>query len=254
MNEDGYWIIRVLHKLKAMMLSGRLKIEDGVRYEYDWNELRSHEENTKGAMSEDRALLYLVQLGVIEADHFYNEYMQQQIESTRLRGVGVWADWDEVDPAYREYDYVVEVYGVYPEKFKEELERFGLKDTGTTLLEVGKLAPLSPVEATIGDFTSHEDGTVRYDGKLISSLKPQQRHLVHALITRRGASLTRNQIKDVLWDADDENNLAARATTTEPEITKRIGSIVSDINKLLYPRANKNHIINTGETSYKFIA
>lgn len=250
---DEYWIRLVLHKLKATMMSGRLKIEDGVRYVYEWDNKKSKSYNLKRIKFEDRALLYLLQIGVFEGEHIANEYRSQQLKRLRDEGVGVWSDWKKVDHAYREYAWEVEVYGIHVTKFNDELEKFGLKDAGATLVEVGKPLPLSPTEATIGAFTAHDDGTVRYDGKLIGSLKPQERKLVHRLILAQGTYITRNQIKDSLWDVDDENNFAAKATTTEPMITKRIGSTVSDINKLLYSRGNKQHIKNGGGTSYAFI-
>lgn len=250
---DEYWIRLVLHKLKAIMMSGRLKIEDGVRYVYEWDNKKSKSYNLKRIKFEDRALLYLLQIGVFEGEHIANEYRSQQLKRLRDEGVGVWSDWKKVDHAYREYAWEVEVYGIRASEFKDEHEKFGLKDAGTILIESRKPMPASPLEGTVGDFTAHKDGTIRYDGKLISSLKPQQKRLVHRLITAQGTYITRNQIKDSLWDVDDENNLAAKATTTEPMITKRIGSTVSDINKLLYSRGNRQHIENGGGTSYKFI-
>ncbi len=250
---DKYQIRLALRKLKAIVMSGRLKMEDGVRYIYEWDKKKTKVQNLKLVRLEDRALLYLLQIGVFEGDHIANEYRSQQLKRLREEGIGVWADWKKADRAYREYAWEIEVYGINQDKFSGELEKFGLRDAGTVLVDVGKPIPASPVEETIGDFTAHEDGTIRYDGKLVNSLKPQQRKLAHRLIIAKGIFVTRNQIKDSLWDVDNDDNYAAKPTTTESMITKRIGSIISDVNKLLYSRGDKKHIVKGGGTTYRFI-
>lgn len=179
----AYWNKLVLRKLKYILLSGALKIEDDVRYIYRWDDTKSKKENLKLVRCEDRALLYLIQIGVIEADHITNEYRKQELEGNLIdKSFGVHSDWNEVDPAYREYEYETEIYGIYFDKFEKEIDKYNLVDNSVELidkvdsnLQEHKLSkPIFTVPNT--KFSVHDAWRISYDNQEIV-MQPQIRKI-----------------------------------------------------------------------------
>lgn len=254
MTDYSYWTRLVLHKLKRLTLSGALKVEDGVRYIYEWDESKITEENLENVRKEDRALLYLIQIKAIEADHDPNEYRKQQLKGNENDiNIGVWADWETSDPARREYGYEVEIYGVYPDVFEKELEKFDLMDAGDKLAEL-KNTSLPAVIQTFGNYTAHKDGSSSFQNSLIK-LKPTARRFVHALIHKQGRALTYQEIIDILWNDElgTQGYLESELRNVR-SIKKRINNLANEANTLLYNYGNKKHIVSIGGTGYKLVS
>ncbi len=232
---DGYWIKRVLKKLYDLHLEDRLR-SVGHPWDCDFDYALSVEENRINFNSEIKALEALSNMYVVEFDVVGTSLFINQNNAKPLTG------------AAKYFDETPTILNFSPKRFTDYCRMVQFNPS-----EANDPTYLSPVIASMGDFTAHEDGSVRYSGRPMGSLKPQQTRLVNELIAKKGGIVSRDQIKDALWDADDENNFAARQTTTEPMVTKRIGSIVSDINKRLYSRGDKKHVICKGDASYSFI-
>jgi hypothetical protein len=131
---DGYWIKVVLSKLKRMLVAGAFIPGEEVRYIFLENTpVESYDEEQ--VRNEDRALLYLLRTGVVRGERVPNEYRQQELERRREEGIGVWADWEKVDPTYREYAWITSLYGVDIDRFERELKKFNLMDAGARLID-----------------------------------------------------------------------------------------------------------------------
>ncbi len=246
-NDPKYWNKLVLRKLKRLMLSGALKVEDGVRYVYEWNNAKSTEENLELVRNEDRALLHYVQAGVIEADHDDNDYRKQQLIGNEIDiNWGVWGDWNDVDPAYREYEYETSVYGVYVDRFEKEVFKIGLVDTGVELADkqsdnlqgTALSEPILVVQDT--GFCIHDAWRISYENKEIT-MQPQVRKIA-ALIM--------------------ENSTYGRVTSAQSLIDQNMADTTYNVNDNVSrarvafknaTRQDKNFFPNERNVGYRFI-
>lgn len=250
--EDAVYTL-VLRKLKHILVNGFYSMDE-VRYEYSWDETASRTKNIYTVRKEDAVLRYFLDMKVINGHRIPNGYRNDEIRGNEAdKSAGVWADWNNVDPAYREYEWVVLVYSIDTEKLSQEFAKFGLIDTGTTLSDSTFKKKSSPSVAKIGAFVAHKDGSVSY-AKSEIVLKPSVRKLVHSLIAAKGMSLSYDKIVDTLWNDDDNTaDFLDTPGRTTANIKKRIGSIVSEANANLAAYGGKNkHIVSSGNTSYRF--
>jgi len=250
--EDAIYTL-VLRKLKHILVNGFYSMDE-VRYEYSWDKKATRAQNIHTVIKEDSVLRYFLDMKVIIGQRIPNGYRDDEIKGNEVdKSAGVWADWNDVDPAYREYEWVVLIYGIDTDKLSQEFTKFGLIDNGTTLTDTAFKKAASPSIAKVGAFVAHKDGTISYALSEIA-LKPGVRKLVHSLIKAKGAALSYEKIVDVLWN--DEDNTAGFLDApgrTSSDIKKRIGSIVSEANASLAAYGSNKHIASAGNTSYKFI-
>ena len=91
------------------------------RWVFDWDESLNLEDNLKNAASEDKALILLSNLEVIASGAKPNYFRDQQHEKWELFGKdsgGMWGEqWEQADPAYREYDYIRFIDNFYWDEF-----------------------------------------------------------------------------------------------------------------------------------------
>lgn len=251
---DNSFYVLVLTKLKHMLVHG-FYLADEVRYEYSWDVAKTKSQNRKHVMNEDAALRYFWAIGVVTGERIENAFRDQELKARALDSNDrVWANWEDVDPAYREYEWVVLIHGIDTDKFESQLEKFNLEDKGVELSELQVQAVISPVKARIGQFTAHKDGSIYHKSKPVE-LKPEVKRLVYALILEKGGVLRYEQIVDVLWN--EENNTQSyleESSRTRRNITKRISNIVSEANSALYAYDTRKHLVSAGETSYRLIA
>lgn len=252
--EDAVYTL-VLRKLKHILVNGFYSMDE-VRYEYSWDEKATKAQNIHTVRKEDSVLRYFLDMNVIIGQRIPNEFRIQEIRGNEAnKSFGVWADWKKVDPAYREYEWVVLIYNIDTEKLSQEFAKFSLVDAGTKLVDSAFKQRASPSVGKVGAFTAHKDGSVSYVNSEII-LKPGVKKLVHSLIAAKGRTLSYQEIVDTLWN--DEDNTAGFLDSpdrTTANIKKRIGSIVSEANSnLIAYGGNKKHIISSGNTSYKFTA
>ncbi len=235
----------VLRKLKRLMVDGSF-VASEVRYIYNWDETKSIKINLENVRKEDAALRYFEQIKLVHATRFDNVFKKE--------GGKVWGkSWSKVEPAYREYEWVVELYAVDNDKFEAELKKFNLEDTGMELIDPTPALKLSLIQGQFGKFTAHKDGSIRYQKKIIE-LKPELKRLVHALILEKGGILQYNQIVDALWNEELGTQAYLENQQRETaQIKRRISNIVSEANSALFGYGNTKHLLHAGETSYKLV-
>jgi hypothetical protein len=133
----------------------------------------------------------------------------------RKEGRNVWGkSWDETDPAHREHDWVVGLYGIDNDKFTEECNRFGLVDMGIELTEKPSLTaninspfPLPPTVLKFDDkFSIHEADVITYDGQIVE-LEPQVRKMI-AFIMKRSAKGLYTTLDSIIDSCLSEQYLA----------------------------------------------
>lgn len=251
--DDSFYKL-VLTKLKHVLVNG-FYLMDEVRYVYSWDETKPKSDNRNLIMKEDAALRYFWAMGVVRGLRIENAFRDQELKARALDPSDrVWANWDDVDPAYREYEWVVLIHGIDTDKFESQLEKFNLEDKGLELGELKVKTAISPLVARTGHFTAHKDGSIYHKNKPVE-LKPEVKRLVYALVLEKGGILRYDQIVDVLWN--EENNTQAYLEDpgrTRRDITKRISNIASEANSALYAYANRKHLVSAGETSYRLVA
>jgi len=242
----------VLANLKYIFVNGFFSTDE-VRYIYSWDNRKSINSNLKQIRKEEAVLRYFLESGVIDGMRIENAYRNQELQARKnYSGARVWEDWDDVDPAYREYDWIVLIHGLNANKFEREILKFGLLDTGIELISSTSSPKRSPPLARIGAFSAHKDGHISHMNQLIN-LKPEVRRLVFACILKKGHALSYVEILDALWGEDsDSQSYLDNPTRSTSDIRKRIGSIVSEANRNLFTYGDKKHLINSGETSYRF--
>ncbi len=251
--DDSFYKL-VLTKLKHILVNGFYSMDE-VRYIYQWDETKPKHENLVQVRKEDAVLRYFLDIRLIDGRRCANEFRSQEISGNEAdKSFGVWTEWNKVDPAYREYEWVVLIYTIDTDRFENEVRKFQLIDTGITLDDVGFKQKASPPVGKIGVFTAHRDGSVSYTNSEIT-LKPGVRKLVHSLIVAEGRTLLYDEIVDTLWnDKDNTVQFLDKPGRTTANIKKRIGSIVSEANaNLAAYGGNKKHIVSSGSTSYKFM-
>lgn len=252
-NADSY--ILVLKKLKPFLLGSASLSSDLEHYSFDWDKKQPHSVNMMLVEEEDKVATYFLDIGVIEGKR--NE---RNFESDKNRAVSYddegrnWDRLEDIDPAFREYGWEILIARINPEKYKEELFKFGLKDTGLEVVEINKDATVSKTIKQTGDFTAHRDGTVCFRGTPIL-FKPSVGFLVHRLVVASGETVHYQELVDAIWNEDNDNEsyLENRANT-RAKIGKQISSMVSEANKTLFAYDNKRHIISRKNTSYSFVA
>lgn len=245
--------VLVLKKLKYILSNGFF-LMDEVRYEYSWDDKKSKNVNKRVVAQEDAAVKYFIDRGIIIGDRIKNAFRDQELSARKLDPKDrVWANWSEVDTAYREYEYVVFIRGINADKFDAQLELFDLVDTPTGLTENTAIPKTSPVTTKFGHFTAHKDGSIQFNNRYIK-VKPEVRRLVHALISQKGKALKYEQILDILWSEEtDSQKYLDNPTRTKSVIKKRIGNIASEANVALQGFSDKKHLVSSGETSYKLV-
>lgn len=247
--DDSFYSL-VLVNLKHILVNGFF-LADEVRYIYTWSDQKSTSANLNFVMKEDAVLKYFLDIGLIEGLRMENAYRTQELQARKFDiNNRVWANWEDVDSAYREYGWVVFIHGINVDKFNDELKKFALKDNGAGLITLNAEAKPSPLQAKLGQFGAHKDGSVSYNDKPIK-LNPEQKRLTHALIRARGTVLSYEQLVDILWS--EETNTEKYLDSPDRNIKKRIGNLVSEINSNLNAYDSKKHLTASGSTSYKFV-
>lgn len=137
MNEDTkYWLRRVAVKLYKDFIAGMDFEHDEFRWIFDWNENLTTEQNLEHVVTEDKALILLSQVGVIQSGAKANYFRDQQYEGWERFGKdsgGMWGErWEQTDPAHREYDYIRFIDNINYDKFIEFCAEHGInyKDEG----------------------------------------------------------------------------------------------------------------------------
>lgn len=120
MNEDTKNTLNhVAVKLHKRMLNGlNLQLHEH-KWEFDWDEDLSLEENLDSCAAEERGLDVLTQMGIIKGERKDN-YIKAQHEETLLMHApeSIWGEqWNHFSPAMREYDFIRYVDNVDLEKF-----------------------------------------------------------------------------------------------------------------------------------------
>lgn len=139
MNRNGndYWIKTVLCKLKGMQIQGSFIPDEEVRYVFlEGTPFKIYDKER--VRDEDRALLYLLNMGVVQGERSTNEFRRQQLQGYRDVGPNhsVWMkEWDETDEAYRQYEWMTWLYGVNVDRFEKEIAKFNLVDNGLKLID-----------------------------------------------------------------------------------------------------------------------
>ncbi len=230
---DDFYTL-VLSKLKHILVNGFYSMDE-VRYEYTWDGKMSKDENLICVRKEDAALRYFQDIGLFDGARLENEFRSQELQARRVNpDTRVWAIWDEVDPAYREYEWIVEIYSINHEKFSVQLGKFGLVDTGTKLEYkvsvpmVTSVIPLPPVSKKITEsFTVHESNLISHDGRLIE-LEPQVSTII-ALIMERSVSGQYTPLTTIIDQCLSEEYLSkAEKSSDEQLVYKYIRRCVSD--------------------------
>jgi DNA-binding winged helix-turn-helix (wHTH) protein len=165
-----------------------LFLVDEIRFVYSWDESKSITYNLSIVKLEDIVLRQLIQQKTIDGVWEENEYRKQEVRARMLNSSSkVWSDWEEVDPAYREYDHVVLLYGYDADKFSKICGEFGLRSSGLTLTKHGASqsdAALPKLTMTVNDdFSIHAGDVLSYRGKIIS-LQPQTSRIIRLIMER----------------------------------------------------------------------
>ena len=193
--DDSFYKL-VLTKLKHVLINGFYSMDE-VRYIYEWDDTKPKEENLKLVRKEDAVLRYFLEIGVVGGRRFDNEFRSQELQARRFNpSARVWAAWDEVDTAYREYEWAVEIYGINYDKFTDQLGKFHLVDTGTELAEkpdstneTENLIPLPPTTLKFDDkFSVHQANVISYRGQIVE-LEPQVRKMIAFIMERSSEGL-----------------------------------------------------------------
>ncbi|MBL8159251.1 hypothetical protein JNJ66_02235 [Candidatus Saccharibacteria bacterium] len=108
--------------------------------------------------------------------------------------------WDEADPAYREFDWVVLIYGIDANKFMEQCHKFDLEDAGIGLADMnnGTVTKLPKLVLDAGGgFTVHLGGLIAYKGREIG-LQRQESKIAAYIIENavNGQYITLENIAD----------------------------------------------------------
>ncbi len=157
MNEDTqYWLRRVTVKLYKDFMAGMDFEHNEHRWIFDWDKNLTTEENLMKVTAENKALILLAQVGVIQSSAKANYFRDQQWEGWNRFGKesgGMWGDerWEQTDPAHREYDYIRYIDNLDYDKFI----RF-CTEHGINYKEEGVVATLTITE---------QKPSIRADGK-----------------------------------------------------------------------------------------
>ncbi len=193
---DNAFYVLVLTKLKHILVNGFYSMDE-VRYIYKWDDAKLKEENLIQVRKEDAVLRYFLNIGVFGGRRFDNEFRSQELQARRLNpSARVWTSWDEEDPAYREYEWVVEIHTIDYDKFTEQLGKFHLVDTGTELVEkpvsTNELQGLIPLPPTVlkfnNKFSIHQANVISYKGQVVE-LEPQVRKMIAFIMERSSKGL-----------------------------------------------------------------
>lgn len=214
--------VLVLKKIQHVLVSGFYGMDE-VRYMYSWDNTKNREDNLRHVREEDAALRYFMDIKVIDAVRVPNEYRDQELRARALNpNEGVYADWDEVDPPYREYEWIVLMYGVDGNKFESQLEKFGLKDINLQLMENSPDSNLPKVRTVVtNNFSVHTANLISYNGKMIE-LEPQVRKII-AFIMERYKDDLYTSLEDIVDNCLSEEYLekAARNPNLVPDYVRR---------------------------------
>lgn len=254
--EDAIYTL-VLRKLKHILVNGFYSMDE-VRYEYSWNETRSKAENIHTVSKEDAVLRYFIDMKVIDGERIPNEFRNQELRGNEAnKSLGVWANWDEVDPAYREYEWVVRIYGIDTEKLSQEFSKFGLVDAGKELIEKPETINLPEKILDYDDnFSVHQSNIVSYKGRRLA-LEPQVGRIATFIIDRASRGLY-TTMENIIDNCISEDYLSKAEKSSDDQLVyKYIRRCVSDARKTFraYTESdeNKNHFPNVSGTGYTFV-
>lgn len=160
----------VLLKLQRLHDNGETFFD--YRWLFDWGDNLSINDNIERATNEHKALETLSQAGVIKARIEDNWYRNQQLEAEqdpardfKTRGLVVWSDWSETDPAHREYDYLIYVDGFNHDKFAEACRFYKFSpETGTieATLEIRYGTPIVSAQGNSYHLPPLKDGVATW--------------------------------------------------------------------------------------------
>ncbi|MGH2613189.1 MAG: hypothetical protein ACRDFB_09120 [Rhabdochlamydiaceae bacterium] len=134
--------------------------------------------------------------------------------------------------------------GFIMEDYRRYFETVSLKVR--SLLESSAPIPV----ATAGKFELKSDDEVYYEDKIIN-IKPQLKRLARNFIKNAGEPVIRADMVDMLWA--ESSKVLDNSSNTADVINRRISSRVSELNTVLRKKSKRTHVVNAGETSYKFI-
>lgn len=163
MTDDIQWIKRVLMKLNERYLQGS-DFEDR-RWIFDWNDDISLNDNLNNVHIEDNAIQTLTHAGVIKSRLLPNRFRSDQLdkfEDPRFAHLPkheriLYGEWYDVDPAYREWEWIRTLDGFDYHKFIEQSRIFGYNpsittDTIATLRLINGLVPVVAYENKVLEF------------------------------------------------------------------------------------------------------
>ncbi len=228
--DDSFYRL-VLTKLKHILVNGFYSMDE-VRYIYEWDDKKPRSKNMASVRKEDAALRYFLDIGVVGGRRFDNEFRSQELQARRFNpSARVWAVWDEVDAAYREYEWVVEVHSIDYDKFTDQLNKFHLVDTGINLEDAStqsSAVTLPEVVAKINDlFSVHQGNLISYKGRLVE-LEPQVSKIV-ALVIKRSVNGQYTSPEIIIDECLSEDYLSkAEKSNDEDLVYKYVRRCLSD--------------------------
>ncbi len=248
----------VLRKLNRIMHGGLLLRTGEVRYVYEWDKSKNKKLNLQNVAKEDAALHYFELQKVIDGSRTENEFRNQQLHGNVVnKAWGVWNPkvWKGADPARREYDQEVHIYGIDYDRFKEELVKFGLSDRGDELVEVAAPpAPtptLPPVVAEITpSFSIHKGNLISYNGKEII-LEPQPRRIAARVMTNFAAG-RHTPPEEITNDILSESYM--EKAKTSKQVKQRVTDSIYELRAAFKTATgtDKNRFPNTRGVGYTF--
>jgi hypothetical protein len=208
MTDENECVKRVLQKLNEQYLAGS-DFEDR-RWLFDWDDSLSLDENINNVHREDNALQTLSHSGVITSRLIPNRFRSDQIEKFEdprfshlpERERILYSNWYDVDPAYREWDWIRTLDGFNYDRFTEQSKAFDYNPTTTTGTLVvfklidGLVPELSYNNRTLS-FPSLKEGSLtqaileyaswKYDSKI--TLRELAEELTHSQLRKSGANI-----------------------------------------------------------------
>ena len=107
------------------------------------------------------------------------------------------------------------------------------------------------VISRMGQYEVKDDGNIYYKSKAIN-LGPQLRRLLEALIKGQGKPVSRNIIFDAMWSEETGTRFIDNPKNAD-RTNAQISNKVSELNSKLFNNAKRNPIINTKNTTYRFV-
>lgn len=225
MNEDGYWIERVLTKIYDLYLNGGLKYEISP-WSCDWHNERSLDINLENCKMEIAALEKLSNIGVIQIELLSNIYKDDPNNMGRLKA--------EV----RHLEWLPHLTGFKYEKFAEYCRLIGF----IPRLSARKLPR---VEVDLGNgFRVHDRNIISYKNDEIK-LAPQKAKVIACIMrnSKLGHYTTNDMLIGEVYRNGDSENPEAEIRRVISEARDVLQSATGDdSNNFIYNKRNIGYI------------